>query len=156
MKPLYKRRFEKIIAFLEKLPAKHFDLDFITHDRDGCTGNELTLKLQQIKQGKKVSCGAVACCVGWFPAIYPQTFEWTNPNLLAEPNVRNKKTDKTNGYAAVEYLNLSNDELGYLFLSENYKNPTKRNIINRIKQFVKTGKINYKKFPDGYVVEPWD
>lgn len=51
MKPIHIKRLRKLIAFLQKLPPKHFDFWEVRRDRE---------------------CGTVGCAIGWAPNVFPR------------------------------------------------------------------------------------
>lgn len=66
------KRIKKVIAFLNKLPDKHFNLALVV---DHATDVE---DLETIAKTKKENpdCGTTACLFGWFPGIFPLDYSW--------------------------------------------------------------------------------
>lgn len=163
MEQIYKDRLLHLADFLEKkVPDKHFDLNHIVFDKDGCNWHTLKDKLNQVLEKKETSCGAVACCIGWMPGAFPQDFIW------AALKIQNIKTGSWTWVAAEEFFGLRDiyikvlndddikifiskldgedvyntdfDALDYLFMPYTYENydivPSKRNAIKRIRSLV--------------------
>ncbi len=158
MNKVHKARLLKLADFLENsVPKKHFDLDFFTHDNDTyseeqcCRDDDqdsiLITKLKKIKGDlKQHTCGAVACAIGWMPAVFPRSFEW-NENA----NITLRRDVNQGGFEAVdEFFGLSYLEVLHLFTSEYYRRGRRgpKAVAHKIKKFVETGKLPDKSYED--------
>lgn len=63
-------RLLKMAEFLEALPPHKFDFSNYVHIGDKSPAAALAAPDEH--------CGTTACAVGWMPAVFPETFEWTN------------------------------------------------------------------------------
>ena len=128
MKKLYKDRLLQVVRVLEDLP-----------------------KEKKFSIGIWNKCGTVACAVGWAASdpwfnrrglkIIPFTEE---DDLLHNSQGLQKKPVYKNleEWEAIEvFFNLTDDEAGFLFAEYAYRDSRKRNVIKRIKKFVKDGHI---------------
>lgn len=149
MNSVQKKRLQKLVDFLEGVPSKHFNLSVIGYDEDGCNHIDFTKNMKKIAKGEKIKCGTVGCAIGWMPVIF-KDFKYIvdirGNSCSGESyfNVINKNTNLINGKAVNEFFGLDEKETGWLFLPSNYNNESKRNVINRIKKFIKEDKISEK------------
>lgn len=163
MRKVYKDRLLKIADFLENiLPKKHFDLEYFTRDKDIDTDDDddsfsirssdeneiLIRKLNKIKKDfKPHTCGAVACAIGWMPAIFPRTFKWDKD---ASVILRTGKSDYADAdFDVVQtFLGINYDKTIQLFTFDYYPKGRHgpKSVAKKIKQFVKTGKLSDKTY----------
>lgn len=160
MRKVFKDRLLKVADFLENtVPKKHFDLKYFTRDEDtadddslDCRNsdqNEVLLrKLNKIKKDfKPHTCGAVACAIGWMPAIFPRTFKWDKDASIV---LRSSDADYPDAdFDAIQvFLNLNYDEVSKLFTSDYYPKGRRgpKSVAKKIKQFVNTGQLSNKMY----------
>lgn len=139
-------RLNKIAEFLDKLGPENFDLqNFVTSfDIDN-------------------HCNSVCCAVGWFPAIFPEDFDWDYEGLteyeIEEPDgvsICSKTLMLTIGWTmAQKYLDLSEDQAHLLFSHEYYTDYYDPSIVTeRVRDFIKKGGSAdlslYDNIPEGF------
>lgn len=161
MRKVYKDRLLKLADFLANtVPRKHFSLDYFTRDNDRHTTtasqdvieNEyatLLVKLHEIKKDfQPHKCGAVACAIGWLPAVFPRSFMWDKEASV----ILRCDADKTcpNGDFDVveEFLGLNINQVHKLFTTDYYPKDRRgpKSVANKIRNFVKTGKLSNKEY----------
>lgn len=164
MNQIHKARLLKLADFLENtVPKKHFDLDHFTRDNDlydtpldnftkKVVDEEykvLLKKLNKIKKDfKPHTCGAVACAVGWFPAVFPRSFMWNEDTAVILKTDINKKYANVDFDVVESFLGIDEDQVHRLFTSDFYplgkRGP--KSVAKKIKNFVKTGKLSDKMY----------
>ena len=71
-----------------------------------------------LKSGlKSGECGYAACAVGWCPVFFPKSFYY---NDIGDIYLNKKEEVGANGYAAMNYFCLDEQQFRYLFLPEEY------------------------------------
>lgn len=126
MERKYRRRWNKLINFLENLAPDKFNIQGWV--------------MESCIVGKR-ECGTVCCAIGWFPKIFPRTFKWAAWSI-----------QKINGYVDSEYsmtanhLNITMNESMDLFTGTGNilgENPTPQMLANRLKEVyaTKIGKV---------------
>ncbi len=116
MKKLHAERLLQVARVLEELPKeKRFSL------------------------GVWNKCGSVACAIGW--AASDPWFIRRGLKLMDEPDEPHEYypcyAGEIEEAAAMEFFGLEYDQTISLFFGVAYSTPTKRNVIRRIKAFVK-------------------
>lgn len=151
MNSIQKKRLQKLVDFLEKVPSKHFNLDIVAFDKDGCNNIDFIKNMKKIAKGEKIKCGTAGCAIGWMPVIF-RDFKYivdsSRSYCFPEQSyfdIINTKTNLTNAKAIKEFFGLDSKEVGWLFLPSNYNVGSKHNVINRIKKFIQQGHIPQKK-----------
>ena len=90
-------------------------------------------------------CGTVACSIGWAaadPWFTRRRFSlYKGATVL--PRFFSKRTEFISWHAVQEFFELSAGAAQGLFLEGAYEQPTKRNVINRIKKFVENREITF-------------
>ena len=119
MKKLYAERLLQVVRVLEELPeGKRFDLRFWN------------------------KCGSVACAVGWAasdPWFIRRGLKLAKEEALCD-GVQYYEPFYNGCYdfmAVKEFFGLASGQASNLFVVTAYKYPTRRNVIRRIKAFVK-------------------
>lgn len=150
MKAVYKKRLQKLADFLETIPSKHFNLDYIAMDNDGCNLENYSKKMKQIGKGEKVKCGAVGCAIGWMPIVF-RDFKYDGKG---EFKIINVKTESTNQRAASQFFGLDQKQCGYLFLPDNYKKGYKHHVVARIRKFIEEdGGLHHELCPNNMIYD---
>lgn len=162
MKQIQKNRLLKLADFLENtVPRKHFDLTYITHDKDTYDPKDdskevienenkvLLVKLNEIKKDfKSHNCNTVACAVGWLPAVFPRTFMWNKNADVILRYAENEKCPLTDFDAVEEFLGLQDSDIGKLFIIDYYPKDRRgpKSVAKKIRAFVKTGNLSGKQY----------
>lgn len=153
MKKFHKDRLLKLANFLRELPRKAFDLSVLakipTESEDACPVNST-------KQ-KALSCGTVACAMGWCPTIFPRQIaweisefaDWENDNNTIDASIVLKDNPENKDFqAAIEFFGLNNvEEAYYLFhpweYPEGHRNA--KYVAKRIESYVNSEGANARR-----------
>lgn len=96
------KRLNKLADFLDTLPNKKFDFDWVVGDYD-----------------RELQCGSVCCAMGWTPRVFPKLVEWFEHDNNAF-DVRMKGVSEEGDYivTAMVLFDISYGEADQLFTPE--------------------------------------
>lgn len=111
MKYFHKQRLLKLADFIENLPKKKFNLNVIAKG-----------KLEEFNKAvnKKMSCGTVACAMGWMPCVFPRLCKYVEDDYSYNDITIVSKNKNYDYYAAIELFDIDWDTANYLFTPFNY------------------------------------
>lgn len=153
MKQIHKDRLLKLADFLDTVPYEHFDLSVVTGDNTDLSdydSNMIQKKLCKLSKNiKQKGCGAVACAMGWCPAVFPRFVAWNKYGDLVPAKTSTYQKFDGNGWNALEeYFGIKTEKQSdYLFQTNTYryKERTKaKTVANRIREVVKNGFPKFK------------
>lgn len=131
--PTQKRRLNRLAKFIESLPAKRFDL------------SEIVKRFDEEK-----TCGTVCCAIGWMPSVFPTKCKWMpSYNSLRVVSTDGQSSDFA--FASIHF-GLTGEECAYLFEPLAYPKHLqgRKSVSSRIREFVKTQKIDKTCLDDWY------
>lgn len=150
MKKVYKDRLLKLADFLyNHVSTKNFDLaTFTSYETDSLGYCPYTIHKRSydidpeklFKGLKNKDCGTTACALGWSPVVFKRQLTYDD---YGNPVVR------ANGDSASEFFGCNEIMFDYLFQKSSYQpgHNGPKSVANRIRKFVKDGKIP-KRFRD--------
>lgn len=95
--------------------------------------------------GEKWHCGTTYCACGWATQIFwDEGFrgEWVRDTGILWINYTSDEGSFEGWEAVREFFDLDVKESHHLFLDEKYDTPSKTNVVERIRNFVKNGGIS--------------
>lgn len=98
MRAIYKKRLLKLADFLDKLPVEKFDYSIIA--------KEAGLPMKEALAKGPVSCGSVACAIGWMPAVFPRSIKWEKASMVDKTLYVVDKAGRLNFNAAAEWFGI--------------------------------------------------
>lgn len=122
-----KDRLLKLADFILTVPKEQFNMEY--------WGKDVNFK----------SCGTAACACGWATVLFKRCKD--APHLEEDKysysNIDFVYNGKIGFNAAAEFFDITHEASEYLFYPSRYKakHPTRRMVSQRIKKFVKTGKV---------------
>lgn len=119
-----KKRLLKLAAFLEKLPAKKFNLNVVVEG-------------EGLPNHKTKECGATACAIGWCPRALPNAAKYIDDNVVPIGCLNSYQSYEQTG---MELFDITYDQSDFLFSPSRYPESHRSNkyVAARIKTFVKT------------------